>query len=379
MKILKIFLLSLLIIAFAIKAEATDISDEISSSINNEFNEFKDSLPNNVKDFLPNEVLNGDFSTLTNSEIDEGSLLTLALDYLISELDTVIKSFASILALLLIIGAFNSLAQSFSSSTLINTFSICSVLSVAITVFNICQVLVTRAVSYVKTLCSVMNAFIPIMITLLIMSGNTSSAVVSNTSMVLFINIIESFLIVSMLPLIKMCLSFSCVKSLSNGRDLTRISKTAKNTFTSVTVFVMSVFMFVLSYKSTLSQSADSLSQKAVKFAISSFVPLVGSSVNDAMRTVSSSLSYIKNSCGIIAIIAIAVIMLPIIVNLFLNKLSFNILASVAQLVNADKESLILDEADSCCGFLLTIVACTCVLFIFSLTIFIKTEVNLIS
>ncbi len=379
MKILKIFLLSLLVIVFAIKAEATDISDEISSSINNEFNEFKDSLPNNVKDFLPNEVLNGDFSTLTNSEIDEGSLLTLALDYLISELDTVIKSFASILALLLIIGAFNSLAQSFSSSTLINTFSICSVLSVAITVFNICQVLVTRAVSYVKTLCSVMNAFIPIMITLLIMSGNTSSAVVSNTSMVLFINIIESFLFVSMLPLIKMCLSFSCVKSLSNGRDLTGISKTAKNTFTSVTVFVMSVFMFVLSYKSTLSQSADSLSQKAVKFAISSFVPLVGSSVNDAMRTVSSSLSYIKNSCGIIAIIAIAVIMLPIIVNLFLNKLSFNILASVAQLVNADKESLILDEADSCCGFLLTIVACTCVLFIFSLTIFIKTEVNLIS
>lgn len=379
MKILKIFLLSLLVIVFAIKAKATDISDEISSSINNEFNEFKDSLPNNVKDFLPNEVLNGDFSTLTNGEIDEGSLLSLALDYLISELDTVIKSFASILALLLIIGAFNSLAQSFSSSTLINTFSICSVLSVAITVFNICQVLVTRAVSYVKTLCSVMNAFIPIMITLLIMSGNTSSAVVSNTSMVLFINIIESFLIVSMLPLIKMCLSFSCVKSLSNGRDLTRISKTAKNTFTSVTVFVMSVFMFVLSYKSTLSQSTDSLSQKAVKFAISSFVPLVGSSVNDAMRTVSSSLSYIKNSCGIIAIIAIAVIMLPIIVNLFLNKLSFNILASVAQLVNADKESLILDEADSCCGFLLTIVACTCVLFIFSLTIFIKTEVNLIS
>ena len=379
MKILKIFLLSLLVIVFAIKAKATGISDEISSSINNEFNEFKDSLPNNVKDFLPNEVLNGDFSTLTNGEIDEGSLLSLALDYLISELDTVIKSFASILALLLIIGAFNSLAQSFSSSTLINTFSICSVLSVAITVFNICQVLVTRAVSYVKTLCSVMNAFIPIMITLLIMSGNTSSAVVSNTSMVLFINIIESFLIVSMLPLIKMCLSFSCVKSLSNGRDLTRISKTAKNTFTSVTVFVMSVFMFVLSYKSTLSQSTDSLSQKAVKFAISSFVPLVGSSVNDAMRTVSSSLSYIKNSCGIIAIIAIAVIMLPIIVNLFLNKLSFNILASVAQLVNADKESLILDEADSCCGFLLTIVACTCVLFIFSLTIFIKTEVNLIS
>ena len=81
----------------------------------------------------------------------------------------------------------------------------------------------------------------------------------------------------------------------------------------------------------------------------------------------------------VIAIIAIAVIMLPIIINLFLNKLSFSILSSMAQLVNADKESAILDEADSCCGFLLTIVACTCVLFIFALTIFIKTEVNLIS
>ena len=379
MKLVKIFFITILMVLLSATAYATDINDEISSSINKEFNEFKDSLPDSVKDFLPSEALDGDFSALSNGELDEASFLSLAITYIFSGLDTVLKGFASILALILIIGAFNSLANSFFASSTVNTFSICSTLSIAVTVFNICQALVTSVVYYVNTLCSVMNAFIPIMVALLIMSGNTSSAVVSNSSMVLFINIIEGFLVVSMLPLIKMCLSFSCVKSLNSGQDLGRISKTVKSTFTSVTVFVMSVFLFVLSYKSTLSQSADSLSQKTVRFAISSFVPLVGSSVNEAMRTVSSSLSFIKKSSGIIAIIAIAVIMLPIIINLFLNKLSFTILSSMAQLVNADKESAILDEADSCCGFLLTIVACTCVLFIFALTIFIKTEVNLIS
>jgi len=65
--------------------------------------------------------------------------------------------------------------------------------------------------------------------------------------------------------------------------------------------------------------------------------------------------------------------MLPIIINLFLNKLSFNLLSSLSRLMGCNNENSILEEADSVCGFLLTLVSCTCVLFIFSLTIFLKT------
>ena len=376
----KIYFLSFLllsIITFIFSAKAYEVNDEIYSEISDELNNFENSLPKDVLDFIPNGALDGNFSTLLNSDFGEKDYLELAVSYLFSGLDTVLKSFASILAILILTGLLNKLTSSLSESGLEKSFSICSTLCAAITVFNICNILVENVYSYLKILCNVMNAFIPIMLTLMTMSGNISSAVVSNGSMILFINIVEGFLLICMMPLIKMSLSFACVRSLNSEFDLSGITKTVKNTFTSVTVFIMSIFMFVLSYKNTLSQSADSISIKTARFAISSAVPLVGSSVNEALRTVTSSLSYIKKSTGIIAIIAIAVIMLPIIINLFLNKISFSILSSMARLIGSGNEGAILDEADSTCSFLLTIICCTCVLFIFALTIFIKTGVNI--
>jgi hypothetical protein len=68
--------------------------------------------------------------------------------------------------------------------------------------------------------------------------------------------------------------------------------------------------------------------------------------------------------------------MLPIIINLLLNKLSFNLLSSFSKALGIGGEGQVIEEADGICGFLLTIVACTCVLFIFALTIFIKTNIE---
>ena len=366
-----VFLTAFIFLA-AIKVSASEIDKKITSAIDNELEDFINSLPQNVASFFPTELLNGDFSALANGEIDEKSFLDLISTYLLSGINIIVKNFASILSLIIIISIFNTLSSSLDGSNTSNILSLCSSLCISITVFNICGGLVLNVSQYMELLCNIMGAFVPLMLVLLTMGGNISTAIVTNGSMLLFINIIEKFILVFMLPLTKMCLTFGCAKSLNSDIDLGGISKTVKTAFTSVTVFTMSIFMFVLSYKSTLTQSVDSLSIKTARFAISSFVPLVGSSVNDALRTVTSSLSLIKSSCGIVAIIAIVVLMLPIIINLFLNKLSFSILSSMSKSIGGNKEGAILEEADSICGFLLTLVCCTCVLFIFALTIFLK-------
>ena len=360
---------------FSISIFGENITHDIASSISGELSGFKDALPNHVLEYLPKDIFEGNYDSLINGDIDESSLLELSVSYLLAGIDKVLKSFGAILSLIIIISIFNSLSSC--TAGVNNILSLCSTLCISVAVFTVCQQITVMTCEYLNILCGVMKSFIPIIIALLTMSGNISSAAIINGSILLIINLVEGFLIVFMLPLIKMCLSFACIKGAGQGLDFSGISKTVKNTFSSVTVFVMSILMFVLSFRSTLSQSADSLSIKTARFAISSFVPLVGSSVNETLRTVNSSLDLIKKSSGIIGIISLAVLMLPIIINLFLNKLSFSILSSLAKLINVNNESSILDEADSVCGFLLTIVSCTCVLFIFALTIFIKTGVNI--
>lgn len=366
-----IFVLFLLF-PFAIHAD--EIEKDITSSIENELEEFKDSLPKEIIDFLPDGIFDGNYSLLLE-EIDEKSIWNYIIDYLFLGIGTALKSFSGLFVLILISSIFEMLSSSFSSVALNNTFSICSVLCVALSVFTLCHSLATNVSNYLCIICNVMSAFAPIMVGLQILSGNITSATISNASMVLFISLVENFLVAFMLPLVNLCLMFGCVKAIG-GIEFGGISKLVKTTFTSVTVFTMSIFMFIFSFKNVLSQGADTLTLKTARFAISSFVPLVGASVNDALRTVSSSLSLIKNSCGVIAIIAIALIMLPIIIYLFLNKLSFGLLATIGKMLHCDKQAVILEEASSICVYMLTLVCTSCALFIFTITIFIKTSLG---
>jgi len=376
-KILLIIFLLLFFFSFARPLFAESIEDEIISSIETELEEFKNSLPQEVIDFLPDGVFNGDFSELLDKGLDEKSLFKYITEYLFSGIGIVLKSFSAILTLILISSIFEILGSSFSNQALSNTFTICSGLCIALTVFNLCNSLANNVSSYLEIICNAMSAFAPIMASMQIMSGNVNSATITNASMVLFISIVESFFLAFMLPLVNLCLMFSCIKALG-GVEFGGISKLIRNTFTSVTVFIMSIFMFIFSFKNILAQGADSISIKTAKFAISSFVPIVGASINDALRTVSSSLSLIKNASGIIAIISIALIILPIIIYVFLSKVSFGLLASIARLLHCEKQSVILEEADSLCAYMLTLLATGSALFIFAITIFIKTSTEVV-
>ena len=376
MKKAKFFIFFLVIsLLLATPVFADDVYNEISSSIKEELDIFKNSLPDFVLELIPKEVFDGDFSSLSSEVLNEKGVIDIVLDFIFSGLVTVLKSFVAILVLLIISSLFSLLCNSFDNSALKNTLKLTTTISISLTVFNLCVSICKFSSAYLQVLCRVLNAFLPIMSTLGIMSGNVSSTILSATTTTILISVVDSLLIVSMLPLVKVCLSFSIIKPISNN-SFAGISKTIRTIFTSVTVFIMSIFMFIFSSKNVLSQGADSLSIKTVRFAISSFVPIVGASINDALRTVSTSLGVIKNSCGILGIIVIALIMLPVIINLVLNKLSFSLLSSISKAIGCENEGEVLSEADSTCTFLLTLIACSCVLFIFALAIFMNSYVE---
>lgn len=364
-----------IMLLFSFNTYASDVKSDIFSALDEEINYFKENLPDFVVEYFPDDFLEDDTINFSNI-LQEKGFWEYILGYFFGEIDGVIKSFTSIFLLLILSSIFSSISGTLKNESVKRLFSICITLCIALTVFNVCINISSFVSSYLKALCRVVNSFLPLMSVMSIMCGNITSAAVASTSMALFISIVESFLIVSLLPLVKICLAFACIKPIG-GNDFSGLTKTVKTAFTSITIFTMTVFMFIFSLKNIISQGADTLSIKTAKFAISSFVPIVGASINDALRTVSSSLSIIKNSCGVIAIIVILLIIIPVIINLLLNKISFGFLSSVSKLIGLNSEGEILSEANSVCTFLLTLVACASVLFIFGLTIFIQSSVGI--
>ncbi len=351
-----------------------NVQEQISDSISDEMSDFQNSLPDYVTDFLPEDLFEGDFSSLTSGEINQSTFIDYAINYLLFSLPSVIKSFSTLLILVLLISIFNLLKTSFSSEGLKSAFSACASLSLCVTVFSIISSVIDICVDYISVLCNTMNTFAPVMSAMYIMTGSISSAALSNASMMLFLSIVENFIVIALIPIIKICLCFSVVSSVSGGIDLSEGSKMIKSTFSGICVFIVSIFSFVMSYQGVLAQSADSLTMRTARFAVGNFIPIVGGFVGESLKTISSSLSLVKNSCGVIAIIVIALITLPVIISLLLYKLSFGIISSATRVLGIRNEAKCCDEAGTLCSFMLAILCLTCIVFLFALTIFIKSS-----
>lgn len=363
----------LLLIPFT--SNATEVNEQISKDIQDELDDFQSSLPPYVLEYLPNDIFNGDISLQDKAILDENKIFNYILDYLLFGLDSTVKSFIAVLILIIIASIFHMISSSLKNDSLKFAFSFCASSVMGLSVFGLISTIGEYVSTYLTALCESMNSFVPIMTSIEIMSGKISSAAILNTSMMLFIAVINSCLTKFMFPLIKLSMIFSCIKSMG-GYEFSGFSKSTRTIFTSITVFIMSIFTFVFSLKNVLAQSADTISLKTARFAISSFVPLVGASVNDSLKAVSSSIGIIKSSSGVLGILIVFLIVLPIIIYLILNKISFALLSSISKSMLCQSESCVLEEADSLCTYFLTLVCCSGALFIIAITVFLKSSVE---
>ena len=370
----KVFIFISVFIFLSFTCYADDATDKIISSLDGELSNFEASIPNEIKELLPKDFFNGSYDSA--SSLNQQDFLEIIGNVLLANLPSILKSFSLILVLIIISSVLNLMKQGFQNDSLGKSFNLCSSLCISAFVFTAVSSILTSTVSYINTLCSVMNAITPVISGIYIMTGNISSAAVSSSGIMLFITLLQNFVVIAIIPIIKICMCFSIIKSISTEIDVSGFSKIIKNTFTTILIFTMTVFSFVMSCQSVLAQGNDSLSLRTAKFAVGSFIPIVGASVSEALKTVSSSLSVVKGSVGVIGIIIIAIITLPALISLYLNKLSFDICTGISKSLSCSNEASVTEEASSICSFLLSIVAITCVLFIFSITIFLKSTVK---
>ena len=111
------------------------------------------------------------------------------------------------------------------------------------------------------------------------------------------------------------------------------------------------------------------MSLRAAKFVAGSTIPVVGGSVSESMRTLSSSISLLRKSFGITGIILIFVLTLPVIILLLLTKTVLGISASAAELLGCDAEKRLLNGVSEIYGCLAAVVTSVSIMFIFLLTL----------
>ena len=129
----------------------------------------------------------------------------------------------------------------------------------------------------------------------------------------------------------------------------------------------------VLGIQSTLAQGADTLALRTVRFAAGSFLPVVGGSVSEALRTVAGSVEYLRSAVGMGGVILVFLAFLPTFLSVLLLRTAFLLSGAVASMLSCQREERLLSELASVWGYFLAVIACLFVMMVFSLTLFART------
>lgn len=297
------------------------LTDEVSDSLFS-------SMEADVKDALQKIGISDlDFSKIYNLSFrDVLSYFTPAIK---DKAVSVLKSFTGLFLLILLFSVMNTVIQGDGYD---KTYSLFMTATVAVLVLPVLRSIIIPAVSVMKISNGFIISYIPVLTLILSFSGSGMSAMLFNTSVVGMCEIM-SFLVNGILVDFTGCFiclvtAFSMNENLNAGRIISSVNKL----FTLVVASAGTLFSGVLTVKNVMAVSVDSLSVKGIRFLLSSFVPVIGSSISEAYSSLLGSINLIKGSVAVIGILAVAVINVPVIVEIFLYYLSFSALSYFSEI-----------------------------------------------
>ncbi len=352
---------------FTLPCHATEYSKE--------FEQYREGIPQEIKDVLPDGLLSTDAEKAgeaARKSLGLSRILTLVKNALKTGLPSAKKLLVQNLALLVGISLFRLLSENFGESGTGDGIKFCTNSLILLSCLTP-QVEAARAAGeFLRRLCTLVNSMIPMVGVLLATGGNVTAAVSETSMLGVFIIFFENFCYLTLFPVLSGCAAFGAAAAFSDRSGLDGVSKGIKKTFTFLLGLMAIVLSAVMSGQTLLASKADSVTARTAKFAAGTFIPVVGGTVGEALRTVAAGVEYLRSSVGIGAIIIICAMLLPTLVSLILGRISLSLCSWCASFLGLSKEASILGDFTGFYGYLIAVCSICSVLVIYALVLFVR-------
>lgn len=353
----------MILTSFDVSAVGTNETVDLETSLGLE--ELYSSLSNDAKKSLDRMGVSG-FGTSTLEEVTFASVTSEILMIICSEGVGVFSLSGVIIAVMLLYGAFEGLGDSICSKSMKEVLSVAVALLISCALLMPATEIIEETTQLISTAANFMLAYIPVMLMVMITCGNTLSGSGYYAMMTGLCQVIAQLSAKFIAPMLSIFLGVSVASSIVPELKINGILNTFSKTVKWILSFSFTIFSALLGFKTLISTSVDNVSTRAVRYTMSSFVPVVGAALSEAYKTVEGSVRILKNGIGVFVIFAIAAIFLPVVTELLMWLLSLNLLKNFGEIVNLTVPCSLLSGVSSVLGVLLSIILCVAALFIIS-------------
>lgn len=329
-----------------------------------------------AKKYTSDVFENTDYNELLNSamtgNIDNQTLGKSILNIVGKETIGSIRTIASIMIVIIIHSILKSISEGLNNQGISQvSYYVQYILIVTLIMSNFAEV-VAMVKDSVSNLVSFSNTLIPILITLVLTTGNVVSANLLQPVLLFMITFIGNFISNVIIPIILASTALGIVSKISNHIQLDKLSKFFKSSVVWILGVVLTLFVSLVSVEGSLSSSVDGITAKTAKAAVSSFIPVVGKILGDAVDTVIGCTTILKNAVGIVGVIVIIGICITPIIKLVLLMVTYYIGSAICEPIADEKIVKLLTQMGDTFKILLAILCSLSVMLIIGTTLVMK-------
>lgn len=234
--------------------------------------------------------------------------------------------------------------------------------------------IVTTSFSVLETLGVFTTAFSGVFCAVVSSAGNITAGF-THSALTVFSNALFSGLLSEFCqPVVSAMCSLGFLSCFDMFDFSTRFSGIVKKIYVFFMSFIGTVFSGIITVKGVLSDGADSLTAKSIRFVVGRSLPVVGGTVSETYSALVSSLTLIKNTVGIFGIITVIVTVFPTLIDLLMWILTLEISISVSESFGTCKASGMLNVLKDTLVLLVATVVIVATIFIVSVGVVIAVK-----
>lgn len=312
------------------------------------------------------------FTSAITGKIDNNTIFKSIINLIGKEGLDCTTVLGSILVIIVIHSILKSISEGLENKSISQiTYYVQYILIVTLIMKNFADVLQMVKTS-IQNLVGFMNSLVPLLITLMLTTGNFASAGILEPIILFLITFIGNFITTILLPFVLISTALAIVSKVSSKIQVDKLSKFFNSTVIWILGVVLTLFVGVISVEGSLSSTVDGITAKTTKAAVSNFIPVVGKILGDAVDTVIGCSNILKNAVGIVGVIVVISICVGPIIKLAILMGLYYLTGALCQPIADEKIVKLLEEMGNTFKMLLAIMCSVSVMLIVGTTLVLK-------
>ncbi len=280
--------------------------------------------------------------------------------------------FVTILIICLLKNILSGLTGDFLNKSTTEVVNIVCYCATVIVLMSGVATVIETVTNTVNALVSLSNALFPVLLTLLSALGASASAAGYSPLMAVLCGFIMKLITAVVLPAFVACIVFGIVGNVSKNVKLDKLAKLVKSAAGWLVGITFGIFATFLTMQGISGGVIDRFGFNIAKFAVSSYVPILGGYLSDGFDLMSASLVLVKNAVGYTgAVLLCATVAFPL-VKVVMFSLAAKLTGAIAEPIGDDRVSKLLYGVSKNLNLLITALAGVAFLFFLTLMLLIS-------